>query len=217
MKNIIGRKVGMTSVFTADGRSIPVTVISAGPCTVLQRKTAESDGYESVALAFGDIKKSRLNTPMAGHYKKAGLEGRSVIREFRDGIEGIEVGQTITVTSFEPGDHVDVVGHLEGPRLLRRDEALELRRRRREPRLDDPSPASLERRHQRRSHDARQPPARALWRRSRHPSESRSRPSRRRPQRAARPRPRPGRPQRDRLRNRREPAAETRRRAAEAK
>ena len=57
MKNIIGRKVGMTSVFTADGRSIPVTVIAAGPCTVLQRKTAESDGYESVALAYGDVKK----------------------------------------------------------------------------------------------------------------------------------------------------------------
>ena len=91
MKNIIGRKVGMTSVFTADGRSIPVTVISAGPCTVLQRKTADSDGYDSVALAYGDIKKSRLNKPDAGRYKKAGLEARSVIREFRDGIDGVEV------------------------------------------------------------------------------------------------------------------------------
>jgi large subunit ribosomal protein L3 len=114
MKNIIGRKVGMTSVFTADGRSIPVTVISAGPCTVLQRKTADSDGYDSVALAYGDIKKSRLNKPDAGRYKKAGLEARSVIREFRDGIDGVEVGQTITVTSFEPGDYVDVIGTSKG-------------------------------------------------------------------------------------------------------
>jgi large subunit ribosomal protein L3 len=114
MKNIIGRKVGMTSVFTADGRSIPVTVISAGPCTVLQRKTADSDGYDSVALAYGDIKKSRLSKAMAGRFKKAGVEGRRVIREFRDGIEGAEVGQTVTVTSFEPGDYVDVVGTSKG-------------------------------------------------------------------------------------------------------
>jgi large subunit ribosomal protein L3 len=114
MKNIIGRKVGMTSVFTADGRSIPVTVIAAGPCTVLQRKTVDSDGYESVALAFGDIKKSRLTKPMAGRFKSAGVEGRRVIREFRDDIDGAEVGQTVTVTSFEPGDYVDIVGTSKG-------------------------------------------------------------------------------------------------------
>src|SRR5580700_3380258 len=114
MKNIIGRKAGMTSVFTADGRSIPVTVISAGPCTVLQRKTVDSDGYESVALAYGDIKKNRLTKAMAGRFKGAGIEGRRVIREFRDGIEGAEVGQTVTVTSFEPGDYVDVVGTSKG-------------------------------------------------------------------------------------------------------
>ncbi len=66
MKNIIGRKVGMTSVFTADGRYVPVTVIEAGPCTVLQRKTADKDGYEAVALAFGDVKKNGLTKPQAG-------------------------------------------------------------------------------------------------------------------------------------------------------
>ena len=66
MKNIIGRKVGMTSVFTADGRYVPVTVIEAGPCTVLQRKTVATDGYEAAVLAFGDVKKTRLNKPDAG-------------------------------------------------------------------------------------------------------------------------------------------------------
>ena len=74
MKNILGRKVGMTSVFTDDGRYVPVTVIVAGPCTVVERRTTDSHGYEAVALAFGDIKKSRVNRAMAGHYKKAGAE-----------------------------------------------------------------------------------------------------------------------------------------------
>jgi large subunit ribosomal protein L3 len=114
MKSIIGRKVGMTSVFTADGRSVPVTVILAGPCTVLQRKTVDSDGYDAVALGFGDVKKGRTTKALAGHYKKAGVEPRRVIREFRTAAEGIEVGQTITVTTFEPGDYVDVVGISKG-------------------------------------------------------------------------------------------------------
>ncbi|HEY0798245.1 MAG TPA: 50S ribosomal protein L3 [Candidatus Baltobacteraceae bacterium] len=115
MKNIIGRKVGMTSVFTADGRHVPVTVIAAGPCTVLQRKTAESDGYESVALAFGDIKKSRLSKAQAGHYKKAGVEPRAIVREFRRAItDAPAVGEQVTVAGFAPGDHVDVVGVSKG-------------------------------------------------------------------------------------------------------
>jgi large subunit ribosomal protein L3 len=114
MKNIIGRKVGMTSVFTADGRSVPVTVIEAGPCTVLQRKTAEKDGYEAVALAFADAKKSRMTKPMAGRFKKAGLEPKRYIREFRAGIEGVEAGATVTVAEFAEGDHVDVRGISKG-------------------------------------------------------------------------------------------------------
>jgi large subunit ribosomal protein L3 len=114
MKNIVGRKVGMTSVFTADGRYVPVTVIQAGPCTVLQRKTAASDGYEAVALAFGDAKKSRVNKPDAGRFKKAGLEPKKAIREFRDGIEGVEAGQTIGVDVFQPGDFVDISGISKG-------------------------------------------------------------------------------------------------------
>ena len=81
VKNIIGRKVGMTSVFTDDGRSVPVTVIQAGPCTVVQKKTKESDGYEAVALAFGDVKPSRLTKALQGHYKKAGVAPKRDIRE----------------------------------------------------------------------------------------------------------------------------------------
>jgi large subunit ribosomal protein L3 len=114
MKNIIGRKVGMTSVFTEDGRYVPVTVIEAGPCTVVQKKTTENDGYEAVALSFGAVKKSRVTRAMAGHYKKADLEPKRDIREFRTGIDGIELGQTITVEGFAQGDRVDVCGISKG-------------------------------------------------------------------------------------------------------
>ncbi len=114
MKNILGRKVGMTSVFTDDGRYVPVTVIEAGPCTVVERRTKDKHGYEAVALAFGDIKKSRVSRALAGHYKKNGAEPRKFVREFRDDIEGIEAGQTITVAEFAPGDRVDVVGVSKG-------------------------------------------------------------------------------------------------------
>jgi large subunit ribosomal protein L3 len=114
MKNIIGRKVGMTSVFTADGRYVPVTVIEAGPCSVVQRKTKETDGYEAVALGFGDVKKSRVSRALGGHYKKAGLEAKRDIREFRVGIDGVEQGATITVDGFAEGDRVDVVATSKG-------------------------------------------------------------------------------------------------------
>lgn len=114
MKNILGRKVGMTSVFTDDGHFVPVTVIAAGPCTVVERRTKEKHGYESVALAFGDVKASRVTRALAGHYKRAGVEPKRFIREFRDGIDGVEVGQTVTVASFAQGDRVDVVGISKG-------------------------------------------------------------------------------------------------------
>jgi large subunit ribosomal protein L3 len=114
MKNILGRKVGMTSVFTDDGRYVPVTVIEAGPCTVVERRTKDKHGYESVALSFGDVKKSRVSRALAGHYKKNGAEPKKFVREFRDGIDGVEAGQTITVAEFVPGDRVDVVGVSKG-------------------------------------------------------------------------------------------------------
>jgi len=114
MKNIIGRKVGMTSVFTADGRYVPVTVIEAGPCSVVQRKTKENDGYDAVALGFGDVKKSRVTRALGGHYKRAGLEAKRDIREFRDGIDGVEQGATVTVDGFAEGDRVDVCATSKG-------------------------------------------------------------------------------------------------------
>jgi large subunit ribosomal protein L3 len=114
MKNILGRKVGMTSVFTDDGRYVPVTVIEAGPCTVVERRTKDKHGYEAVALAFGDIKKSRVSRALAGHYKKNGAEPKKYIREFRDDIDGVEAGQTVTVAEFAPGDRVDVIGVSKG-------------------------------------------------------------------------------------------------------
>ncbi len=114
MKNILGRKVGMTSVFTDDGQYVPVTVIAAGPCTVVERRTKEKHGYESVALAFGEIKKSRVTRALAGHYKKADVAPHRFVREFRNDIEGVEVGATITVSEFAMGDRVDVVGISKG-------------------------------------------------------------------------------------------------------
>jgi large subunit ribosomal protein L3 len=114
MKNIIGRKVGMTSVFTADGRYVPVTVIEAGPCLVLQKKTVASDGYESVALAFGAAKASRLTKPQAGRFKAVSQEPKKFVREFRREIDGVEVGQSVGVDIFKEGDRVDVVGISKG-------------------------------------------------------------------------------------------------------
>lgn len=114
MKNIVGRKVGMTSVFTDDGRYVPVTVIAAGPCTVVERKTEQQHGYEALVVAFGQINKKRVTRALTGHFKKAGLEPRGHIREFRHGIDGIEVGATFTVAEFAGGDRVDVVGISKG-------------------------------------------------------------------------------------------------------
>jgi large subunit ribosomal protein L3 len=114
MKNILGRKVGMTSVFTADGQYVPVTVIEAGPCTVVERRTKEKHGYEAVALSFGTVKKQRVTRALAGHFKKANAEPARYVREFRNDIDGVEAGQTISVSEFAPGDRVDVTGISKG-------------------------------------------------------------------------------------------------------
>ncbi len=114
MKNILGRKVGMTSVFTDDGRYVPVTVIEAGPCTVVERRTKEKHGYEAVALGFESVKKRRVTRALAGHFKKQGVEPARYVREFRDDIDGADVGATVTVAAFEPGDRIDVVGISKG-------------------------------------------------------------------------------------------------------
>lgn len=113
MKNILGRKIGMTSVFTEDGRAVPVTVIAAGPCMVVERKTKEKHGYDAVTLGYEPLKRSRVSRALGGHFKKQGIEPMRFLREFRDEAEG-EVGQSVTVTGFEPGDRVDVVGISKG-------------------------------------------------------------------------------------------------------
>jgi large subunit ribosomal protein L3 len=114
MKNILGRKVGMTNVFTSDGRSVPVTVIAAGPCTVVERRTKEKHGYEAVALGFEQVKRNRVTRALAGHFKKQGVEPARFVREFRNGLGDAEVGATVTVAGFEPGDRVDVIGISKG-------------------------------------------------------------------------------------------------------
>ncbi|MGQ9660115.1 MAG: 50S ribosomal protein L3 [Thermochromatium sp.] len=114
---VIGRKAGMTRLFTEEGESIPVTVIEVPPNRISQIKTEETDGYRAIQVAFGRRRASRVTKPMAGHYAKAGIEAGEVLREFRlDGDEGadLQVGQEITVSIFEPGQKVDVRGVTKG-------------------------------------------------------------------------------------------------------
>ena len=113
LKAILGKKVGMTQIFTEDGAMIPVTVVEAGPCVVKQVKTEESDGYAAVQVGFGDIRESLVNKPAAGQFKKAGLAVKKYLREFRTA-EEFKVGDTIKVDVFENGDKVDVSGVSKG-------------------------------------------------------------------------------------------------------
>jgi large subunit ribosomal protein L3 len=114
---VIGRKAGMTRIFTEAGESVPVTVIEVTPNRVCQVKTADTDGYSAVQVAFGERRASRVTKPMAGHYAKAGVEAGEVLREFRlEAGEGgdLAVGQEITVGIFEAGQQVDVRGVTKG-------------------------------------------------------------------------------------------------------
>ncbi|GIP24761.1 MULTISPECIES: 50S ribosomal protein L3 [Paenibacillus] len=115
MKGILGRKLGMTQVFTAEGNVIPVTVIEAGPNVVLQKKDAENDGYEAVQLGFSDKKEKAANKPEAGHAKKANTAPKRYVREIR-GIDlaGYEVGQEVKADVFAEGEFVDVTGISKG-------------------------------------------------------------------------------------------------------
>ena len=114
-KAIIGRKVGMTQVFTDDGRVEPVTVIEAGPCYVTQIKTNEADGYASVQFAFGEIKAKNVNKAQAGTFKKAGVEAKRVLKEFRfDDCSKFSLGQVVKADMFTAGDMVDVSGVTKG-------------------------------------------------------------------------------------------------------
>ena len=114
MKSIIGRKLGMTNVFTDDGRSVPVTVIAAGPCSVVERKTVEKHGYDAAVLGFEDAKLKHLTKPMRDHFEKLHTAPKTVVREFRAGLGDVKAGDTVTVGGFEAGDRVDVIGTSKG-------------------------------------------------------------------------------------------------------
>ncbi|MFH1156819.1 MAG: 50S ribosomal protein L3 [Pseudomonadota bacterium] len=114
-KGILGKKIGMTSVFAADGTLIPVTVVQVGPCVVTQVKTLKTDGYNAVQLGFDAKPMNRCSKPLAGHCAKSGNAGFRTIREFRvDTPEGYEVGQSVTVDTFAIGDKIAVSGVSKG-------------------------------------------------------------------------------------------------------
>lgn len=115
MKAILGKKLGMTQIFTDAGEVVPVTVIEAGPETVTQIKTVETDGYNAVQVGFGDVKPHRVNKPMTGHFAKNDLPVKKHLAEFRvEEGESYEIGQTITVADFEEGMKLDVTGTSKG-------------------------------------------------------------------------------------------------------
>ena len=115
MKAIIGKKVGMSQIFDENGHVIPVTVIEAGPCVVVQKKTAEKDGYESVQLGFEDIPERKLTKPELGHLNKAGVAPKKYLREFNlDNAAELNVGDIVKADTFKAGDFVDVTGISKG-------------------------------------------------------------------------------------------------------
>ena len=118
-KAILGKKLGMTQKFLPDGRLVPVTVIMAGPCTVVQKKTVENDGYESVQLSFDTLPENRVkklvNKPVTGHFKKANVAPARYLREVRlEDTASYEVGQTLSVSQFEAGEKIDITGTSKG-------------------------------------------------------------------------------------------------------
>ena len=114
-KAIIGKKVGMTQIFDADGKVIPVTLIEAGPCTVVQKKTEEKDGYSAVQLGYGDVAEKKLTKPELGHLKKAGDVRKKTLKEFRlANCDALNVGDEVKVDVFAEGDRVDVTGISKG-------------------------------------------------------------------------------------------------------
>ncbi len=114
-KGIIGKKIGMTQVFDETGNVIPVTVIQAGPCTVVQKKTVENDGYSSLQLGYADLAEKKVTKPMKGHFEKAGVAAKKVLKEFRlEDADNYNVGDVITADAFEVGSCVDVTGISKG-------------------------------------------------------------------------------------------------------
>ena len=113
MPGLIGKKIGMTSMFTEDGKQVPVTVIQAGPCVVTQVKTIEKDGYNAVQLGFEDLKEKKCTKPLLGHFKKANVAPKKKLVEFHD-FENVNLGDVITVEMFQPNDFVDIIGNSKG-------------------------------------------------------------------------------------------------------
>ena len=114
-KGLIGRKLGMTQVFDENGKVVPVTVVELGPCAVVQKKTVENDGYQAVQLCFDDKKVTRVNKPMKGHFDKAGVAYKKVLREFRlEDTSALNVGDILKADVFAAGEKVDVVGTSKG-------------------------------------------------------------------------------------------------------
>ena len=114
-KAIIGKKIGMTQIFDETGKVIPVTVIEAGPCVVAQVKTVETDGYDAIQLGYGDVKESKVNKPVKGHFAKGSVTLKKHLREFRvDSVEGYKVGDEVKADTFAAGDKIDVQGTSKG-------------------------------------------------------------------------------------------------------
>ncbi len=114
-KGIIGKKIGMTQIFDQDGTVIPVTVIEAGPCVVVQKKTMDNDGYQAVQIGYSDMKPHNVNKPRAGHFAKADAAPKRILREFRlEDIDQYNLGDLIKADIFEQGDVVDVCGTSKG-------------------------------------------------------------------------------------------------------
>ena len=114
MPGLLGKKIGMTSVFSADGKNVPCTVIEVGPCVVTQVKTVEKDGYEALQLGFEDKKEKHVTSPMAGHFKKAGVTPKRHLAEFKGFNGEYKLGDTIQVDFFNDNDFVDIVGTSKG-------------------------------------------------------------------------------------------------------
>ncbi|MCE5282353.1 MAG: 50S ribosomal protein L3 [Deltaproteobacteria bacterium] len=113
-KGLIGKKLGMTQVFSDEGVSVPVTVIEVEPSVIVQKKTKETDGYDALQLGYGRIKQKSVSKPLQGHFKKADKGFFRILREFRMDVEGAEPGQEFNAEMFEPGDYVDIVGTTKG-------------------------------------------------------------------------------------------------------
>ena len=114
-KGIIGKKIGMTQVFDEKGNVVPVTVIEAGPCVVVQKKTVANDGYDALQFGFGDVSVNRVNKPMKGHFEKADVAPKRTLREFRfDNCDALNVGDIVKADTFKEGDFVDVTGTSKG-------------------------------------------------------------------------------------------------------